>query len=146
MMKEQVVAKGVITARLYGVDGALKQEQVVDNIIVATGKSWMASRWKDATAAAMSHIGVGTNAAAAVVGDTTLGTEVGRAALTTTTVAANKITYAATFGPGVATGALVESGVFNAASAGTMLNRGVFAVINKGAADTLVVTWEITQN
>lgn len=145
-MNENVVAHGRITARLYAQDGRLKQEEVVDNLITTAGKAWMASRWKDATAAVMSHIAVGTSGTAAAVGDTALGAEVGRAALTSTNVAANKITYQATFGPGVGTGALVESGVLNAASAGTLLNRGVFPVINKGANDTLVMTWDVTQN
>jgi hypothetical protein len=50
----------------------------------------------------------------------------------------------ATFGAGVATGAITEAGVFNALTAGTMLCRTVFSVINKGALDTLVITWKVT--
>lgn len=52
--------------------------------------------------------------------------------------------YVATFGPGVGTAAITEAGIFNAASAGTMLARTAFPVINKGALDTLTLTWKVT--
>ena len=40
--------------------------------------------------------------------------------------------------------AVTEAGVFNASSSGTMLCRTVFPVVNKGADDTMSVTWTIT--
>jgi hypothetical protein len=49
----------------------------------------------------------------------------------------------ATFGAGQSTGAVTEAGIFNDATAGTMLCRTVFDVINKGALDTLVITWKV---
>jgi len=51
-----------------------------------------------------------------------------------------------TFGAGVGTGAVTEAGIFNASSAGTMLCRTTFSVINKAAADTLGITWTVTVN
>ena len=45
---------------------------------------------------------------------------------------------------GTGTGAVVEAGVLNASSGGTLLCRTVFAVVNKGAADTLKITWTVT--
>jgi hypothetical protein len=59
-------------------------------------------------------------------------------------VSGNAITYTATFGAGTATGAVVEAGIFNASSGGTMLCRTVFPVINKNAGDSLAVTWVVT--
>ena len=59
--------------------------------------------------------------------------------MTTTAIA-----YVASFVAGVGTGAVTEAGVFNAASAGTMLCRTVFSVVNKGAADSMSITWTIT--
>ncbi len=53
-------------------------------------------------------------------------------------------TYTATFPPGVGTGALVEAGIFNDPAVGTMLSRVVYPVVNKGAADTMSVTWTVT--
>jgi hypothetical protein len=101
---------------------------------------------KDATANVMSHMSVGTTSTTPTLSDTALGSEVSgsRVALTSTVVSGSNVTYTATFNPGVGTGALVESGIFNAASSGTMLCRTTFAVINKNAADTLTISWTTT--
>jgi len=46
--------------------------------------------------------------------------------------------------PAAAGAAITEAGIFNAASSGDMLCRTVFAVLNKAAADSMVITWTIT--
>jgi hypothetical protein len=94
----------------------------------------------------MSHMGIGTGTTAAAVGDTALETQAGRVSLTSTTVTSNSVAYVATFPAGTGTGAITEAGIFNASSGGTMLCRTVFSVINKGAADTLGITWTVTVN
>jgi len=96
----------------------------------------------------MSHMAVGSGSTAAAAGDTSL-TELGRVSLTSTTIVTTSVTndavqYVATFAAGTGTGAITEAGIFNAGSAGTMLCRTVFAVINKGSLDTLTITWKVT--
>jgi hypothetical protein len=61
-------------------------------------------------------------------------------------VTTNNVAYVATFPAGTGTGAVTEAGLFNDGTAGDMLCRTVFSVINKGAADTLGVTWTVTVN
>lgn len=124
--------------------GAIKQEFTVPNLVVDTGLDFIASRMKDATATAMSHMAVGTGTTAADAADTTLETELARVALASTTVTDNSVAYVATYPAGTGTGALTEAGILNAASGGTMLCRTVFAVINKSAADSMTVTWTVT--
>ena len=116
----------------------------IDNLVVTTGKGYVASRMKDATATAMSHMAVGTGSTAAAAADTTLGGESARVALTSTTVSGAVITYVATFAAGTGTAALTEAAVLNASSSGTMLCRTVFAVVNKGANDQMAVSWAVT--
>jgi hypothetical protein len=116
----------------------------IDNLVVTTGKGYVASRMKDATATAMSHMAVGTGSTAAAANDTTLGGESARVALTSTTVSGAVITYVATFAAGTGTAALTEAAVLNASSSGTMLCRTVFAVVNKGANDSMSVSWSVT--
>ena len=87
---------------------------------------------------------IGTGSTAAAVGDTALGGESARVALTSTTVSGADITYVATFGAGTGTAAITEAAVLNASSSGTMLCRTVFAVVNKGASDSMSVTWTVT--
>lgn len=118
--------------------------QEVDNLVVTTGKGYVASRMKDATATAMSHMAIGTGSTAAAASDTALGSESARVALTSTTVSGADITYVATFGAGTGTAAITEAAVLNASSSGTMLCRTVFAVVNKGASDSMTITWTVT--
>lgn len=146
MLHDTLKMTGDLKIVLTDENGQIKHEQEIKNLVVTTGKNFIASRMKDATATAMSHMAIGTGTTAAAVGDTTLGTEVGRVALTSTTVTTNNVAYVATFPAGTGTGAITEAGILNAASAGTLLCRTVFSVINKGAADTLGITWTVSVN
>jgi hypothetical protein len=143
MIQETVQATGTLQIKLYGPDGQLKQEQNVPNLVVTTGKGYIAGRMVG-TPTAMSHMAIGSGTVAPAVGDTTLGTELGRVSLTSSVAAAAVVTYVASFGAGVGTGAVTEAGLFNAGSAGTMLCRTTYAVVNKGADDSLSITWTIT--
>ena len=118
--------------------------QEVDNLVVTAGKGYVASRMKDTTATAMSHMAIGSGSTAAAANDTALGNELGRVALTSTTVSGAVVTYVASFPAGTGTGAVTEAGILNASSSGTLLCRTVFSVVNKGAADSMTVTWTVT--
>ncbi|MCF8719204.1 phage tail protein [Nitrospina gracilis] len=113
-------------------------------LVTDAGLDHIAAAMSDSPETAMSHMAVGTGSIAAAAGDTTLETELSRIALTSKTASNNKVTYSATFGAGVATGALTEVGILNAASLGTLLTRIVFAVKNKGSNDTLQIDIEHT--
>jgi len=116
----------------------------IPNLVVTAGKGYVASRMKDTTAGAMSHMAVGTDATAAAAGNTALGAESARVALTSTAVSGAVITYSATFPAGTGTAALTEAGTLNASSGGTMLCRTVFSVVNKGSSDSMSIVWQIT--
>jgi len=131
--------KGKLTIALNG-----ETVQEVDNLVVTTGKGYVASRIKDATATAMSHMAIGSGTNNPAAGDTALQTELGRVALTSTTVSAAVVTYVATFGAGTGTGAVTEAGILNASSSGTLLCRTEFSVVNKGSSDSMTVTWTVT--
>jgi hypothetical protein len=144
-MNEQLQARGALSVVLTGPDGQVKQTFDVKNLVVDVGLAFIASRMKDATATAMTHMGVGSGTAGAVAANTSLANQLGsRVALASTNVTGAAIAYQATFGPGVGTGAVTEAGLFNASVAGTMLCRTVFPVVNKGADDTISIAWTIT--
>ncbi len=145
MINDTIKVTGELKITVTKPDGNV-HETVVPNIVVTDGKEYIASRMKDASATAMSHMAIGTGSTAAAAGDAALGTEAGRVALTSTTVTSNAVAYVATFPAGTGTGAITEAGIFNASSSGTLLCRTVFSVINKGAADTLGITWTVTVN
>lgn len=141
---ELLKATGRLNIQIKGPDGEVKDERTVDNLVVTTGLNYIASRMRDATATAMSHMAIGSGTATAAAANTALGTELGRVSLTSTTVSGNGVSYVASFGPAVGTGAITEAGLFNASSGGTMLCRTVFAVVNKEAGDTMSITWTVT--
>ena len=139
MVNENLKLTGALTI-------ALNDEVVheVDNLVVTAGKNFVASRMKDTTKAAMTHMAVGTGTTTAAASQTALVTENDRNTLTSTTVTANAIAYVCTWAEGDATAALTEAGIFNASSGGDMLCRTVLSVVNKASADSMTITWTVT--
>ena len=132
-----------LTGKLsIALNGEVVQE--VPNLVVTAGKGYVASRMKDASATAMSHMGIGSGSTAAAASDTALGSQLARTSLTSTTVSGADVVYVDTFPAGTGTGAVTEAGLFNASSGGTMLCRTVFSVVNKGASDAMTITWTVT--
>ena len=138
MINDNIALTGALT---IAVNNEVIQE--INNLVVTAGKNWVADRMNDANAV-MSHMAVGTGTNAAAAGDTTLQTENDRNALTSTTVTDNAVAYVATWAAGDATAAITEAGIFDAASSGDMLARTKFDVVNKGAADSMTITWTVT--
>ena len=139
---------GRMEARLIKPDGTVIV-RAKDNLIVDVGFSFIAQSIGLASGrpAVMSYIAVGTGTTAAATGNTALVTEVLRKAATFSHTTGTKVfQFEATFNAGEATGAITEAGVLNAATAGTMLDRVVFAVINKGADDTLTQRFTFTMS
>jgi hypothetical protein len=129
----------------------IKQEIYYPNLVVTAGKTWVAGRILGTGGiTAMTHMGIGTNSTAAVIANTTLGTECSsgytRAALSTATSNANVITFAATFlanNPNVSS-VLREAAIFTASTGGTMLCRSVYNIVTKEVTDALSITWTVT--
>ena len=145
MILDDLKLKGRLTVNLLAEDGSIKHTQEIPNLVVTTGKTFVASRMAGTSSSVMSHMAIGTSAAAAV-GNTTLGAEVARVALTSTTPNNNDIVYVASFPAGTpaSSAAVVEAAIFNASSSGTMLCRTVFSVINKASTDSLSISWTIS--
>ena len=137
-------ATGKLTVEIKNKQGKVIETREVKNLVVDDGLEYIASRMKDTTATAMSHMAIGTGSTAAAASDTALGTEAARQALTSTTVTANAVAYVASFAAGTGTGAITEAGILNANSSGTLLCRTVFSVVNKGASDSMTITWTVT--
>jgi len=144
MINDTLTATGKLHIQVFDAEGNLKTEYHKSNLVVDAGLAYIASRMKDATATAMSHMAIGSGTSSPVGGNTALGTELGRASLTSTTVTANSIAYVGDFPAGVGTGAVSEAGIFNAASGGTMLCRSQFGVVTKAADDSMRITWTVT--
>ena len=141
---------GKLDIVVYDADGNIKEQREVPNIVTTAGKTFIASRMAGTASAVMGWMEVGTSTQAAAVGDTALVLPVSASRTATSvsggTASTNTVVYATTFPAGTGTGALTEAGIFNASSSGTLLCRTVFSVINKGASDSMTITWTVTIN
>lgn len=145
MFKENFPIKGDLHILIKdALTGEVKVDRLEKNLVVTVGKEWIASRMVGTAANTMGYMAVGTDSTAPAAGNTTLGAEVARVAVTSQTASTNTVTYIATFGAGTGTGALTEAGLFNANTSGTMLSRTTYSVINKGSGDEMTITWVIT--
>lgn len=144
MLNETLHMTGNLDIVVKDQNGQVKQELHIPNLVVTAGKTFIASRMTGASSNVMSHMAVGTDGTSPAAGNTTLGSELARVALTSATPSTNVVTYVGDYPAGTGTGALQEAGIFNASSSGTMLCRTTFSVINKGASDTMTITWTVT--
>jgi len=151
MLQEKIQAEGLVQFTLLDQDGNVKEQQSA-NLVVNTGLRFIAESMLKTTTdtpARMTHMAVGSGTNNADALNTALQNQLARVSLdssasVTTNVTNDAVQYISTFAAGVGTGAVTEAGLFNDPTAGTMLCRTVFPVINKGALDTLVITWKVT--
>ncbi len=143
-------------AELFDAKGVKQDERQKSNTVYWAKQTTINNL--QSTVGAMAKPGwmaVGTGALAGVSTQATdkLATEIGKVALDSSTQTANTsavLTMIATFGAGTGTGALIEAGVFTVVTANTvaaatpMQYATTFSVINKGASDSLVITWTYT--
>jgi hypothetical protein len=133
--------------------GNIKEERHQDNMIVDTGFEFIQDVIGEAAQPAeMDSMEIGTGTTAVVAGDTDLeaADAAGREAATYARTSAKVFTFTNQWAAGVATAAITEAGIFNGGGtvegAGIMLNRVVFSVVNKGALDTLDITFTFTMS
>lgn len=128
---------------LRGPDGMIKETRAVYNAVTTAGKNGIADQiLASPSLGKPTHMAVGTGTG----GTTALNAEVDRNALTSKTRSTNVVTMVADWAAGDGTGALTEAGVLTAASSGDMWLYNTFSVVNKGANDTLTITWTLTIN
>lgn len=146
MFKENFKMVGNIELLLTDINGNVKAQKSIPNLVVMTGKEYVAQRMLSNNAAFMSHISVGSGTSSPNLSDTSLANEIARSAMTSANSTSNTVTYVAPFLPGVGVGPITEAGIFNSATAnsGTMLCRTTFPVVNKEAGDTLTITWNVS--
>jgi len=129
--------------QLFDENWKLKDERFIKNTVTTAGKNGVANQILTApTLPKMGWMAIGTGSPAA----TLLGAEVARVAFDSKTAPAAVVTVVATFGAGVGTGAITEAGTFDVVTANTvnMWMSASFAVVNKTAVDSIVITWTLT--
>lgn len=121
--------------------GKIKDERWIHNTVTTPGKNMIADRLlASPTLGVPTHMGIGTGTG----GTTDLNTPLDRNALTSKLRSNAVVTMVGDWAAGDGTGAITEAGVFDASSSGNMHLYQSFSVINKGAADTLSISWTLT--
>jgi hypothetical protein len=139
-MKANTTVKDNVHIVLRGPDGTIKHEST-HNTVTTQGKYGVADNLLAApTLGKPTHMAVGTGAPAADA----LGAELDRNILTSKLRTGAVVTMVGDWVAGDGTGALTEAGVFDDPVAGHMWVSASFAIINKGALDTLQITWTLT--
>jgi hypothetical protein len=143
---ERPVVTGVAHLVLKDKDGNIKTERMIKNLVVDDGEEMLADLIGGTATDYIKYIAVGTNSTAPAEANEALNTQTEDRHGVYANRTGSYTEILATFGSGHATAALRESGCFDHATdtQNTMLCRQTFAVINKGASDTLEVTWKIT--
>ena len=148
MINETLKLSGALSIVLKDKDGQVKDQREVKNLVVNSGLAYIISRMVGTDKGVMSHMALGSGTTAPAADQTDLVSLLGaREILDSTTITgtnSEKVQYISSFEAGKATGAVTEAGIFNAATAGDMLCRTAFSVVNKAADDTMTVTWTIT--
>jgi len=130
-----------VAVTLRGPGGEIKRRRHIFNTVTTSGKEGIADNILAAPSLGKpTHMAVGTGSP----GANALGVENDRNALTSKTRSGAVVTMVGDWAAGDATAALTEAGVFNASSSGNMWLSTSFAVINKGANDTLQISWTLT--
>ena len=143
-LQSDIKMTGHLTIKKFNSENKLVEEVEVTNLVVTAGKQHIANRLTSNSPTIMSHMAIGSTSTATALTNTALLYELAREALTTTTLSGVNITYVGVFGPGVGTGNIVEAGIFNDGTAGTMLCRTTFPVITKLSTDTIAISWTVS--
>ena len=144
--------------KLFNVDfqipflfGSWGYGKTLANLVTSAGSAGVASRINgDGAEAAFTYLAVGIGTTAAAAGDTTLGTEIIDSGLARAAATCSRVTTDVTNDTAQllkswtvsGTKAVTECGALNAAAAGTLLGRQVFAAINVVSGDTFQITYK----
>lgn len=139
--------KGECHIRLLGPDGKLKEERIIHNTVTELGDAHVADQMSDSGEAALGFIAVGTGSGQGAA-STGLAILLDRNALTSITQGVagndNDVIYVGNWAAGDGTGAITEAGILLGDNNTSMNYYADFAVVTKGAADVLEITWTVT--
>lgn len=128
MFKDSVKLTGRLLIQKFNKNKELVFSTEVPNLVVTSGKEFIASRIIAGTFDPMGYMAIGDDATVGALSQTTLVNERARVAVTSSTASGSNVTFTATFLAGVGTGSIVEAGVFNTGSSAVITFDAVSAV------------------
>lgn len=151
-MEDVIRLRGSLRHHLMDLSGKTIREWVEDNLVVTTGRSWVLGQLISAaiiTSQVIGYIAVGSGNVAPTTGDSALGNEVKRLAVSSE--ATNGLTnnppswqVQVVFATSDANTTIGEVGLFNSLSGGTMIARQTIATFVKATSNTYAISWTIS--
>lgn len=133
-------------------DGRVIRSQIINNTVVTAGRAWVLKQLQSVnhvTSQNISHMAIGSDTTAPVTGQTALGLEVTRKAISsfdTTNLTANPPNWQAQiqFATNEGNTTLAEVALLNSNAGGTMLARATFASFVKATSNVLNISYNVT--
>lgn len=113
MFKDSVKLTGRLLIQKFNDNKELVYSTEVPNLVVTSGKEFIASRIISGTLDAMGFMAIGDDASTGALSQTTLINELARVTTASATASGSNVTFTATFPAGTGTGSIVEAGIFN---------------------------------
>jgi hypothetical protein len=145
-LAQEVRMTGEFWYRLFDEDGNTVEERTIKNLVVDSGKAFLANRAISSAKNPISHVAIGSGTTPPAVGQTQLVAETARVALSTSTSTNNVVNCAGTVPAGTGTGTVEEVALFNASTLGDMISRTLTGTITKPAGLGLQFSWTLTVN
>ena len=147
-MKEKLKIGATVEVERRDKDGKLIDTRKVHNTVVNGGFDLVCDLLANGTTRPnpLGYVAMGTSSTATTTSMTALGSQWGNRVATTYshTTATTNFTLSCTIPAHTGSAVnLTESGIFNAATSGTMFNRVTFTAIGKEASDTITVRYII---
>jgi len=151
LKNDTITLKGTYDFEIRRADGSLRDKWTVDNLVTNAGFAQLALLCGDAAAVPFTFLAVGTSSTAPAVGNTTLVAETTTSGLSRVAGTVSRVTTSVTNDTfrvtttWTASGSVTveEAGVFNAASAGTMLSRALTTTKSVVNGETLTGTYNL---
>ena len=144
MLHSSVKLTGKLVIQKFDDSNKLVYETEVKNLVVTSGKQFIASRIVESSASVMGFMAIGDDASVASTTQTTLVNELARVAVDSKTASGVNSTFVATFPAGTGTGNIVEASITNTSGASVISFDGDTAVDDGGDTITYVAHGFVT--
>jgi hypothetical protein len=147
-----LLLRGAFQMVLKDLNGSVLQKQLVDNLVVTAGRAWVLKQLESTDNVAsqvISHMAIGSGTIAPVTGNTGLGNEVTRKAISSinagnTTANPPNIQFECSFASNEGNTTIGEVGMFNSSAVGTMFARATIASFVKATSNTFALSYIIS--
>ena len=144
MLHSSVKLTGKLVIQKFDDSNKLVYETEVKNLVVTSGKQFIASRIVESSATVMGFMAIGDDASSASTIQTTLVNELARVAVDSKTASGVNSTFVATFPAGTGTGNIVEASITNTSGASVISFDGDTDVDDAGDTITYVAHGFVT--